>query len=269
MRSDRRKSTKKKGRTVYWTLMGILLACIIIPSGILGGILISESKGLPDYKIGNTGDLSNFNPSFLQTMKDDSQDEDAQEAEVPESNTEKEEAEKEEAEKEKEKEEEKEKEKKYKRSVSASSTLPDDGGVNYVARNLYDGNLSTAWSEGVFGPGVEEWITVSFDELIPEAIKIYNGYQKSETLYYSNCRICDAEIQFSNGKKYAITLMEDYGTGQVVYFPDLGEANSFKLTIKTIYEGSQWDDTNISEIEIFNPEEQDMYSEILIYAVEI
>ena len=247
MRSDRNKRKRKQGKTAYLIIMVILFACIIIPVGIMGGIWLAGSKGLSDYKADYYANEGANELDEENALSGDSQNGDTS------SNENK---------------EEEQKEKTYKRAVGASSTLPDDGGVNYRDRNLYDGNLLTAWSEGVSGIGIDEWIQISFDAPIPEAIKIYNGYQKTENLYYSNGRVCDAVIEFSNGKTYAVTLAEDYGAGQVVYFPDLGETNSFRLTIKSVYEGSQWDDTTITEIELFNPEEQDMYSEILIYAVE-
>ena len=66
----------------------------------------------------------------------------------------------------------------------------DDSGINrkYGAVNLFDGNYTTAWVDGVKGNGIGESIYVA----IPNdcrTINIFAGYGKSPTIYNSNNRV--------------------------------------------------------------------------------
>ena len=58
-----------------------------------------------------------------------------------------------------------------------------------------DGALETSWVEGVAGPGVGEWIQLSF----PGTVEIYYinldvGYDRDADIFYANNRIKRATL---------------------------------------------------------------------------
>src|SRR5207253_6001232 len=60
----------------------------------------------------------------------------------------------------------------------------------YYPANAIDGKRSTAWIEGVDGPGLGEWIRFDFDrEINLHRIVIQPGYFKSPSIWAQNNRI--------------------------------------------------------------------------------
>ena len=83
--------------------------------------------------------------------------------------------------------------------VTASSYLSEKN-IKHVPDLIMDGDTTTAWVEGVDGNGEGESITFTFGDLYAVSdIKIWNGYQKSEDLYYKNARPAELELEFSDG----------------------------------------------------------------------
>ena len=209
---------------IYRVILCVLLLCILVACSVLGGIWLAGARNLTELPA-----------EEIDISSEESVGENAGAAlEV--------------GEEEDKEEPEEEEEDNYEKGASASSTLPAEGGVSYAPENIYDGSTVTAWTEGVSGSGIGEWISVSFDKQILGALRIYNGYQKSRDLYYWNSRVQDAQIEFSSGQIYQFTLRDENNSGQIVVFPDLKKTNSFTLTILSVYEGSRWDDTTITEI---------------------
>ena len=267
-------SRGKKGNKSM-ALIIILLVVALAMLGVLAGIIISGTRNSSS----NSGDIdiaqieNQENSGDSGDTASDSEAAKKEEEEKPKKEEEeakkKEEEAKKKEEEEKKKKEEEEKEKNWSQGSSASSVLPDESGFTYGPGNVYDGNLNTAWSEGVDGSAVGEWLEVSYDEEITGALRIYNGYQKSSERYYQNSRVCDAEVEFDTGQRYRFTLSDVYGQGQIVVFPNLEKTNKFRLTILSTYEGNQWDDVNISEIEIFDVKYIGGSPEAKIYATEV
>ena len=134
-------------------------------------------------------------------------------------------------------------------SANASSELAEQGDNTYLAENAIDGDESTAWVEGVDGDGEGEWISVTFDNQDSiTAIRISNGYQKSDDVFQKNGRVKDAKIQFEDGSIEEFTLF-DHGYGdQIVFLSSPKDGNSIVLTIESVYPGTDYSDTCISEI---------------------
>lgn len=141
--------------------------------------------------------------------------------------------------------------------IEASSILDE----KYKALNAFDGDLNTCWAEGVDGNGVGESIIFNsspHDNFNLEEIKIFPGYGKSEKLFYKNSRIKKMEIilYFQPNIKTIRTSKESI----TVAFKDVPEfkiipiqknlVSIIKFKILEVYEGSKWQDTCISEIEV-------------------
>lgn len=123
---------------------------------------------------------------------------------------------------------------------------------SHTPERIFDGNLSTAWVEGVAGQGIDQWITMDFiGERKVEGLIIHNGYHKSEKLYYENSRPKEIVLQFSNGEEETFTLMDEGREVQKLKFSKTQVTDFITLTIKSVYPGSKYEDTVISEIDCY------------------
>ena len=133
--------------------------------------------------------------------------------------------------------------------AEASSELEESGDLTYIAHNAIDGATSTAWVEGVQGDGIGESISITFDndENEIDAICVRNGYEKSEDIFYKNNRVREATVEFEDGSVEYFELM-DHGYDQIVFFDSPHWGKSITFTIESVYPGSRYSDTCISEI---------------------
>lgn len=133
--------------------------------------------------------------------------------------------------------------------VTASSYLSEKN-IKHVPDLIMDGDTTTAWVEGVDGNGDGESITFTFGDLYAVSdIKIWNGYQKSEDLYYKNARPAELELEFSDGSTERISL-QDTSSGFQEFALERHVTSYVKVKIISTYEGSKYEDTVISEIEL-------------------
>lgn len=133
-------------------------------------------------------------------------------------------------------------------TASASSTRNAAGDLTYLPNNMIDGNLATAWVEGVAGSGVGEWIRFDFDrEVELLRLRIAPGYFKSSHSWTHNNRLAAVTIFLSDGSTrnwYLGDRMEqqDFGVGGV-------KTRWVRMTIDQIYPGARdSDDSPISEM---------------------
>ena len=135
------------------------------------------------------------------------------------------------------------------KDVSASSYLSEKN-IKHVPDRIMDGDTTTAWVEGVEGNGEGESITFTFGDLyVVSDIKIWNGYQKSEDLYYKNARPAELELEFSDGSTERISL-QDMASGFQEFALERHVTSYVKVKIVSTYDGSKYEDTVISEIEL-------------------
>lgn len=133
--------------------------------------------------------------------------------------------------------------------VTASSYLSEEN-IKHVPDLIMDGDTTTAWVEGVDGKGDGESITFTFGDLYAVSdIKIWNGYQKSEDLYYKNARPAELELEFSDGSTERISL-QDMASGFQEFALERHVTSYVKVKIVSTYDGSKYEDTVISEIEL-------------------
>ncbi len=134
--------------------------------------------------------------------------------------------------------------------ITASSSLSEYQMIHSANRTM-DGDLSTAWVEGVEGHGVGEQISFVFDgEYEVNGFNINAGYQKNNDLYKKNSRPEEVYIKFSDGSGAKISL-EDINGVQDVKFGSGIVTESITITINSVYEGNKYEDTVISEISFY------------------
>lgn len=136
--------------------------------------------------------------------------------------------------------------------ASSSSTLRPERGVNYDPRQIMDGRQSTSWIEGTPGNGIEDWVQLNFDTAQNvRKVKLWVGLWTSPEYWARGNRPKEVELTFSDGSSSRHTL-DDEMRAQTI---DLGSAvstTSVQVKVKSIYSGTTWHDTAISEVQVFD-----------------
>ncbi|MBN2771321.1 MAG: hypothetical protein JXR90_11555 [Spirochaetes bacterium] len=151
----------------------------------------------------------------------------------------------------------------------ASSSLK-----GYTAKNLTDGLFTTAWVEGVEGPGINEYAEFTFKKKVTlHQIGIIAGYNKSKEIYYNNNRVEEIDL-YINGEFFktvslpdgyaayndpsdqnlsyeerSYLLFRDYSCYHIISLSNDNIAvKNVRMVIKKVYKGEKYDDTCISEV---------------------
>lgn len=156
----------------------------------------------------------------------------------------------------------------YPEYLRASSELRFNG-YYYPARFVKDKNPRTAWSEGVSGSGINEylffdgktWLSSVQDSgleldskincsdyyryYVITGVSILPGYARSERLFYMYNRPSKILLQFKDG--FEEIRLRDQMKMQHFSFPP-HDASWIKLMIGDVYKGTFSDDTFISEV---------------------
>lgn len=139
-------------------------------------------------------------------------------------------------------------------AVRASSTLPSTKANQYVAGNVNDNSLKTAWVEGVKGSGEGEYLEFFFKNKSPRVntVVIINGYVKESQLWSANNRVKTMDM-FINEKYYGTLQLKDIPAEQIFELPLSGHRKDgkdlvLKFIIRSVYPGDKYDDTAITEI---------------------
>ncbi|HYW70325.1 MAG TPA: discoidin domain-containing protein [Pyrinomonadaceae bacterium] len=135
-------------------------------------------------------------------------------------------------------------------TATASSVRLAVQANTYDAANAIDGKSSTAWIEGVSGPGIGEWIRFDFDrEINLHTILVQPGYFKGPQVWAQNNRLAKVTAQFSDGSSRALTFDDRMDSQRF----DVGAIRTrwVRLVIGSVYEGTNPgpnDDTALSEV---------------------
>ncbi len=138
---------------------------------------------------------------------------------------------------------------------TASSHLPTDHGGQYQPWMATDGAIETAWVEGAAGPGLGEWIQLTFPGTIAvHRIGLDVGYDRDAGIFAKNNRIKKVTLTFSNGEQVELDFADTRGmqTIPLVRAPGPNIETTFvKVVIDAVYPGSTYDDTCLAEIEVW------------------
>jgi hypothetical protein len=142
----------------------------------------------------------------------------------------------------------------YFATASASSVLPSDRWGTYHAWSAIDSRLDSPWTEGVDGPGIGEWVMLTFPGKIEVwAIGLDVGYDRDADIFYANNRIKRALLIFSNGEEVEVTFDDKQGMQMTVLARAPGpsiETTYVKVVIQEVYPGTRYDDTCLGEIQV-------------------
>jgi hypothetical protein len=139
-------------------------------------------------------------------------------------------------------------------AIASSSSLKPQGSNAYVAKNIHDGTLKTAWVEGKPGLGVGEWVEFTFENKSPRVTSaiIWNGYQKSMSTWRENARVKTLRLIVNGKAMYDLALVDTAGAqrfelGVLGHRPD-GKDLVLRFEIKDAYPGTRFSDVALSEI---------------------
>jgi hypothetical protein len=146
-------------------------------------------------------------------------------------------------------------------AATASSELKPGKTSTYVAGNVFDLNLATAWVEGVEGDGVGEWVALELGETEDLGrferlqLKIATGYQKTFEVLENNGAPTKLKVELSRGGEQlgqaGTTPDQNYSNELMAEFSNLKPGSGplrVKLTIEAAKPGKKFHDTAISEI---------------------
>ncbi len=186
----------------------------------------------------------------------------------------------------------------YKAVVSASSTLIERGkNKNYYAPwKAIDCNLKTAWVEGKKDSGFDEFLSIHVGLISKKvrSIEILSGCAINKKLFKMNNRPKDIDIVIykeydyfdsSNPKKkekvYEEYIVKKYRLkDQLTYqridlngienvFSKIRSRTKIKIVIKSVYKGTRFNDTAISEIKLLDANGRDITKSARDKAIEI
>lgn len=131
---------------------------------------------------------------------------------------------------------------------SATSTIRQTG-VDNSSGMIFDGVDETTWQEGVEGYGIGESVSASFYENVKvKYIGFKLGNWKNDKYYYGNAKPRHIRVvvgDFSQSVEFTGDRREEW-----IELTNPISADSIRFEIESVYPGTTWDDTCISEIEI-------------------
>lgn len=144
-------------------------------------------------------------------------------------------------------------------AASASSSYPETEGVSYEPKYVADGKISNVWIEGGPGSGLGEHVEIDLGGAKSiQGFKIWNGNWYSPDFWARHNRVKEIEAIFSDGTKQSFTLKDEM-VPEVVMFGKSVTTSTLRLKIKSIYGGSTFPETAISEVQVLDTQPDDFY----------
>lgn len=132
-------------------------------------------------------------------------------------------------------------------SVTSSSTLSDKKD-RYAASNISD-RTGASWCEGKKDSGSGEWIKITYDKRVTVSeLFVKNGYGEKE-FWQKNNRVKDLKISSDEKQEVVVTLPDSFDK-RSVKLPKPVEGKEFVFTIQSVYPGSKYKDTCMTELSV-------------------
>lgn len=135
---------------------------------------------------------------------------------------------------------------------TASSYYTESG--NYEPSKAHDGKQATSWVEGETGSGLGSWITLTLEgEQTLTGLRMWAGDWYDEINWNRANRPKEVEVRFADGSTEMITLKNEFKP-QMITFAKPHKTTEVRLRIKSVYEGTTWFDSGISEVQFLTAE---------------
>lgn len=133
---------------------------------------------------------------------------------------------------------------------ASASSVVDQAGYDNSAMVAVDGLLETSWQEGVDGNGEGQYLEIYLDgEHSVKYLVLNLGNWRSSDWFYDNNRPKSLTIQVGE-----YTTTQEFPDGQIeqcIEFSQPVPASKVRLTINSVYEGRDWQDTCIAEVRAY------------------
>lgn len=122
----------------------------------------------------------------------------------------------------------------------------------YGPLKTVDFDDATCWQDGSKGYAVNEKLYYTFSDTYNEVrgVRIRNGRTDSSSKFEQNGRIKMAELDFGNDQKFIVNL--DDRNEAMFYEIGAYDVSECTITILEVYEGSQYEDTCLSEVTFYS-----------------
>lgn len=133
--------------------------------------------------------------------------------------------------------------------ATATSEYISTKGNNFSPTNLIDHDSATIWEEGEEDAGVQQQLTFVFAEpAIVSAIRLENGKRTSKEEFYENNRMASFRVFDDNSVLVELLDSEEV---QYIVFENPIMQSQVVLTLESVFGGTKWNDTCISEISFY------------------
>ena len=133
--------------------------------------------------------------------------------------------------------------------VTGDSEMPSET-HDYGPERAADGDIASSWQEGESGLGEGKGLKFQLDGAHNiKCLIFYLGNWRSDELWGYNARPHELTIQIGDEKKDVAFTDEKKKFCVVLENPV--STDSVSITLKSVYKGSRWEDTCISEIEFY------------------
>ncbi len=133
--------------------------------------------------------------------------------------------------------------------ADATSTIAQTG-VDNSPQVLLDGNEKTSWQEGKDDEGIGETVTLTLEKSYNVRFLVFKlGNWRSASSYEKNNRPENMTIAL-DGQSFSMTFPDEMEEFCVELSKDC-PASEVTLTIDSVYKGSVYNDTCISEVEVY------------------
>jgi hypothetical protein len=137
--------------------------------------------------------------------------------------------------------------------AEAKSEEPSVEGVSYAPKNLRDNKSTTVWVEGESGSGLGSWVDLdlgSSQEI--NGIRLWAGVWASGDFWTRHNRPKEILLTFDDGSTQLVMLEDEMKMFDIPVDGGSKTTQKVRITIKSVYNGSTFDDTGISEVQVYN-----------------
>ncbi len=144
------------------------------------------------------------------------------------------------------------------KDVSSNSILVDkERGITYGPENMTDEKRATMWVEGEGSAGLGKYIGVKFDSDVEvKKVRIWAGCFVDADFWKRHNRLKEVEFKFPDFTSEKVEL-KDTMESQWIEFKEARSVNGFKMYLRSVYEGTTWNDTAITAIEVYDSKGQE------------
>lgn len=135
--------------------------------------------------------------------------------------------------------------------IKASSFLPAEGDHSYEPEKVKNLWGHEAWSEGVKGSGVGEWLELT--PAVPKpliAIELEPGMAKTEELFKANARPKKVLVELNGEKRFSVAIPDLKEAHRIPILDYAKPVKKIRLTFEEVWPGTKFEDLCVSGIRL-------------------